>query len=214
MSKYVCSICGYIHDEATGVEWGNLGDDWVCPLCKADKSAFQNQNAQQQAAPVEAILELDDDLRELSVLEMSILCSNLAKGCEKQYQGEEAELFTKLSAYFKAAAPAVDGDMGALTALVDDDLTQHMTLANQIAMAHGDRGAQRALVWSEKVTMMLQSLLKRYAQEGEAMLAHTNVYVCTICGFIYIGDTPPELCPVCKVPSWKFERVEGGQAHG
>ncbi|WP_409967555.1 rubredoxin [Bengtsoniella intestinalis] len=214
MSKYICSICGYIHDEATGVLWDDLGADWVCPLCKADKSAFQNQEAKAKIAPVTETLELDDDLRELSVLEMSILCSNLAKGCEKQYQGEEAELFTKLATYFKAAAPAVEGDTKDLTALVEEDLTQHMVLANQIATTHGDRGAQRALVWGEKVTMILQSLLKRYAQEGDAMLAHTNVYVCTICGFIYIGDTPPELCPVCKVPSWKFERVEGGQTHG
>ena len=33
--------------------------------------------------------------------------------------------------------------------------------------------------------------------------------VCTVCGFVYVGDVAPELCPVCKVPSWKFEKVEG-----
>jgi AcrR family transcriptional regulator len=27
----------------------------------------------------------------------------------------------------------------------------------------------------------------------------------------YIGDTPPDICPVCKVPNWKFEKVEGRQ---
>ena len=26
---------------------------------------------------------------------------------------------------------------------------------------------------------------------------------------IYIGGNPPELCPVCKVPAWKFEKIEG-----
>ena len=41
------------------------------------------------------------------------------------------------------------------------------------------------------------------------MLAGTGVYVCTICGFIHVGDKAPELCPVCKVPGWKFESVEG-----
>jgi Fe-S-cluster-containing hydrogenase component 2 len=35
--------------------------------------------------------------------------------------------------------------------------------------------------------------------------------VCTICGFVFVGDNPPELCPVCKVPNWKFEKV-GGEA--
>jgi len=78
-----------------------------------------------------------------------------------------------------------------------------------VASGVKDRGALRALVWSEKVTRILKSLLIRYQQEGESMLENTNVYVCTICGFIYIGDTPPEICPVCKVPSWKFEKIEG-----
>jgi rubredoxin len=32
---------------------------------------------------------------------------------------------------------------------------------------------------------------------------------CTVCGFVYIGETPPELCPVCKVPPYKFEKIEG-----
>lgn len=64
-------------------------------------------------------------------------------------------------------------------------------------------------VWGEKVTRMLSSLVNRYLNEGEAMLKDTNIWVCTTCGFVYIGDTPPELCPVCKVPDWKFEKIEG-----
>ncbi len=72
-----------------------------------------------------------------------------------------------------------------------------------------DRGALRCQVWAEKVTRMLQSLLTRYQTEGEKMLENTGVYVCTICGFVFIADEPPALCPVCKVPSWKFEKVGG-----
>ena len=81
--------------------------------------------------------------------------------------------------------------------------------ANAVSSDLKDRGALRALVWSEKVTRNLKSLLTRYEKEGDAMLENTNVYVCTICGFIYVGDNPPEFCPVCKVPSWKFEKIEG-----
>ena len=25
-------------------------------------------------------------------------------------------------------------------------------------------------------------------------------FVCTVCGYIHEGDTPPERCPVCKTP--------------
>lgn len=31
---------------------------------------------------------------------------------------------------------------------------------------------------------------------------------CSICGYIYNGDTPPEKCPICKAPAEKFEMQE------
>ena len=77
------------------------------------------------------------------------------------------------------------------------------------AVAAGDRGTQRICVWGEKVTRMLESLLNRYQKDGEAFLKDTQVWVCTVCGFIYVGDSAPQLCPVCKVPAWKFEKIEG-----
>ena len=34
-------------------------------------------------------------------------------------------------------------------------------------------------------------------------------FVCKVCGYIYEGETPPERCPVCKVPASMFEEVKG-----
>lgn len=31
-----------------------------------------------------------------------------------------------------------------------------------------------------------------------------KTFICTVCGFIYEGDTPPEQCPQCKAPAEKF----------
>jgi rubredoxin len=48
MKKYECP-CGYIYDPAigdpdngypAGTAFEELPDDWTCPLCGADKSAF------------------------------------------------------------------------------------------------------------------------------------------------------------------------------
>ena len=64
-------------------------------------------------------------------------------------------------------------------------------------------------MWDDKVTRIHKSLLTRYQRDGEAMLEGVNAYVCTACGFIFLGTEPPELCPVCKVPAWKFDKVEG-----
>ena len=50
MKKYVCDLCGYIYDEAAGdpdngvapgTKWADVPEDWVCPLCGADKSHFE-----------------------------------------------------------------------------------------------------------------------------------------------------------------------------
>ncbi|MEG1426137.1 MAG: rubredoxin [Oscillospiraceae bacterium] len=218
MKKYVCSVCGYVYDEAKGIPaagiapgttWEELPPNWVCPLCGAAKSEFKLQGVAEDK-PV-AVVETSGETSALCPLEISAICSNLAKGCEKQYQAKEAALFTELAQYFeKASAPAKEPKIEKLLALVEKNLMEELPAANAAAAEAADRGAKRALVWSEKVTRILKSLLTRYEQEGDAMLTNTGVYVCTICGFIYVGDTPPALCPVCKVPSWKFEKIEGG----
>lgn len=42
--KYVCQICGFTYDEeAEGVKWEDLGDDYACPLCSVDKSNFSEE---------------------------------------------------------------------------------------------------------------------------------------------------------------------------
>ncbi|NCB44505.1 MAG: rubredoxin [Clostridia bacterium] len=221
MEKYVCSVCGFVYDEAKGIpesgialgsRWEDLPEDWVCPICGATKAEFEKQG--ESAAPAEKkskpVIDVSTDMQQLSSLEISALCTNLARGCEKQYKPEEAALFNELAGYFKTASvPAKDPDFNKLIALIEKDLEEGFPSANTVASDVKDRGALRALVWSEKVTRILKSLLTRYQKEGEAMLQNTGVYVCTICGFIYIGDTPPDICPVCKVPNWKFEKVEG-----
>ena len=219
MRKFVCTICGYVYDEekgnpqggvAPGTRWEDLPDTWVCPLCGAAKSDFRPADAPPKPAPKPLRRREAADMLRLSPLEASALCSNLARGCEKQYLAEEAALFTQLADFFEtASAPAKAPDWAGIADLVEQDLAQTLPAASSAASQAGDRGALRALVWSEKVTRIHKSLLTRYRQEGEAMLKNTGVYVCTICGFIYVGDNPPALCPVCKVPGWKFDQIEG-----
>ena len=218
MKVYVCTVCGYLYEESKGVpgtsilpgtKWEDLPDTWSCPLCGAPKTAFREKGEQAIPLKDEGPKQMTPE-RELSAIEVSVICSNLARGCEKQYLDKESEQFSLLAAKFAAAEkPAKEADFASLLALVEQDLAEGYPYANYISGAEKDRGALRALVWSEKVTNMLRSLLSRYAKEGDRMLEHTGVYLCTICGFVFIGNTPPEICPVCKVPSWKFEKIEG-----
>lgn len=221
MRKYVCSICGFVYDEAVGIpeagiapgtRWEELPDSWVCPLCGATKAEFVEQGAKARPAsdPSNGMAsdEADETLREMSAGELSALCSNLAKGCEKQYKHEEAELFHVLADYYEAkSAPASAQVFSDLFALIEQDLSSGFPNANEASKANADRGALRALTWGEKVTRILNGLISRYEREGDAMLEGTNVYVCEICGFIYVGDEPPAICPICKVPNMKLEQV-------
>ena len=52
MAKYVCSVCGYVYDEATGdpdngiapgTLWADVPDDFTCPLCGVGKEDFEQE---------------------------------------------------------------------------------------------------------------------------------------------------------------------------
>ena len=211
--RYVCSICGYVYDEAKqGKPFAALPETWPCPLCGAAKSAFAPEAAAKSAAPAPTVAPpapAHGDMQKLSPGALSILCSNLARGCEKQYKEEEAALFREIADWFAAAAPAAqETGVDALASRIGEDLAAYPAL-NAAAVQAGDRGTQRICVWGEKVTAILKTLLERYRREGEAMLRDTDIWVCSVCGFAYVGKEPPQLCPVCKVPAWKFEKIEG-----
>ncbi|MDQ7095445.1 rubredoxin [Desulfosporosinus sp. PR] len=223
MKKFVCSICGYIYDEAMGdpekgiapgTKWEDVPEDWVCPLCGAAKADFAEQQVgSQPVVPELSAGENDrDELRELSFGELSALCSNLAKGCEKQYRTEEAELFNQLARYYEGKN-GLQGEsrLNDLSALIQQNLSSGYAQATAVAAGAADRGALRALTWGEKVTKLLNSLLNRYEKQQDALLENTHVYVCEICGFVYIGEEVPEICPVCKVPNKKITEVKGGK---
>ena len=211
--RYVCSICGYVYDEAKqGKPFAALPETWTCPLCGAARSAFAPEAAAKSAAPAPTVAPpalAHGDMQKLSPGALSILCSNLARGCEKQYKEEEAALFREIAAWFAADAPAAqETGVDALASRMGEDLAAYPAL-NAAAVQAGDRGTQRICVWGEKVTAILKTLVERYRREGEAMLRDTDIWVCSVCGFAYVGKEPPRLCPVCKVPAWKFEKIEG-----
>ena len=50
MDKYKCLVCGYIYDPEAGdpdsginpgTPFSDLPDDWVCPVCGAEKDQFE-----------------------------------------------------------------------------------------------------------------------------------------------------------------------------
>lgn len=31
---------------------------------------------------------------------------------------------------------------------------------------------------------------------------------CTVCGYVHVGETPPEKCPICGASKDKFKKIE------
>ncbi len=210
--RYVCQICGYVYDDTVEkVPFSELPDDWKCPMCGASKSDFKPEITPESVTEKTKVEEtvIEEDLEKLSVGQLAAICSNLSRGCEKQYKNDEAKQFKKLADYFSSVTPSVsDATVENISSLLQTDIKNYPIVRAE-ADAAADRGAARVCVWGEKVTRMLASLVDRYLKEGEQMLADTDIWVCTVCGFVYIGKNPPEMCPVCKVPSWKFKKIEG-----
>ncbi len=49
MKLYVCTVCGYVYDPATGdpdsgvkpgTAFEDIPDDWICPICGIGKDGF------------------------------------------------------------------------------------------------------------------------------------------------------------------------------
>ena len=187
--KYICQICGYIYDDAKEkVPFEELPDDWKCPLCGAAKSDFKPESNGNEKKAVTTLEIVDEDLEKLSIGQLAALCSNLARGCEKQYKQKEADLFRQLADYFTAVVPEVnDATVEHLAKELQNDADNYASV-RAVADKNADRGAARVCVWGEKVTRMLSSLVNRYLKEGEAMLKDANIWVCSVCGFVYIED--------------------------
>ena len=214
MKKYKCQICGYIYDDAKEeIKFADLPDDWKCPWCGAPKSMFEeiiedNGDVFQKKEDEKETMEIEesDDLRQLSNSEIAYICSNLAKSCEKQYLEEEQNLFQQLSDYYEKYVDAKDGTLDDLLTLVNKDIEEFNEAVN-IANKLDDRGAKRIITWANKSTNIVKAILTNYKEKGMDYIKNTKIWVCDICGFVYIGDESPQICPVCKVPSLKIMEV-------
>lgn len=211
MGKYRCTICGYIYDDSKEkIKFEDLPDDWKCPACGAPKSLFEEIKEEKEKIKeeekVEIIEEVDDDLRELSNYEISLICSNLAKASEKQYLEEEKDLFRELSRHYEELESAKTGSLDDVINMVNSDINS-FSKAMEVFSKYDDRGAKRVVNWASKSTNIMKVIIDTYKEKGIDYIKNNKIWVCDICGFIYVGDNPPKVCPVCRVPSVKILEV-------
>ena len=86
------------------------GADFLCLHFESADPNGENRSVAECVADAKAVADavtMPHVEKELSAMEMSIICSNLARGCEKQYLPQQAEDFRKLAAFFRSKAEPV-----------------------------------------------------------------------------------------------------------
>ena len=213
MKKYRCKICGHIYDETVEkVKFEDLPEDWKCPLCGAPKNLFEEIKESNEEIIEKEVLEGkndvdEEDLRELTNYEISLICSNLARGCEKQYLEEEKNLFSELSKYYESKEQNLEGTLSDIKNKVTEDVN-NLNNAMNVADKYQDRGAKRIITWATKTSNIMNVIIDNYQNKGIDYLKNTKIWVCDICGFVFVGDVPPQVCPICKVPNFKILEVK------
>lgn len=137
---------------------------------------------------------------------LSAVFSNLCKASEKQQLYETAERYDRLAVLYTGEVSG-EADLDSLRAELADDLESAYPRLQAAGTDASDRGVLRALKWGEKVTTAQRALVDRYLSKGEELVEGKKLLVCEACGFIFLGDGAPEICPVCKAPSSRFSVV-------
>lgn len=137
---------------------------------------------------------------------LTAVFSNLAKAAVKQQKYEVSELLAQLASEY---APSEDssGSLERLREMLAGDIDSEYPGVFDKGRELGDRGALRAATWGEKVTKAQRGLVDRYGSKGESLLEDKQIFVCEACGFLFLGDQAPDICPVCKAPSLRFAAV-------
>lgn len=200
--EYICKACGYKLPSGTKPE--DLPSDWRCPKCGAGKDALGVDEEKIKVNPI-----LDADLPDdLSFGQLSVLFGNLANGCEKQGKKNEQALFKTLSDHYNCVIKKESRNVYAkLDCLLEEDLERDFDGAMKEAQTFTDRGAQRALAWTQKVSYAMRSLLKDKDKMVALIGAGKSVHVCQICGFVVVDDDAPNRCPACNVPKSKIKTL-------
>lgn len=70
----------------------------------------------------------------------------------------------------------------------------------------GELDLQKAEQVAEEIARLTQTEEFNTPAEEEPQATSEIKWICTVCGYIHTGDTPPEKCPLCGVPSDRFQK--------
>ncbi|RSN68041.1 rubrerythrin family protein [Candidatus Korarchaeum cryptofilum] len=77
----------------------------------------------------------------------------------------------------------------------------------ELARSQGVDQAERSFKWAyeaEKIHAELYRKAKESVDAGKDFKIEGKVWICPVCGHTYVGEVPPERCPVCGAPKDRY----------
>ncbi len=104
--------------------------------------------------------------------------------------------------YIKSTEENLKTAIGGETFEVEDMYPAYLAVAKYF----GEKGAEMSFnfaIEAEKIHAKMYGEAKEKAERNED-IEGKGIYICPVCGYTYMGDDPPEKCPVCGAPNNKF----------
>ncbi len=213
MAKYVCKVCGYVHE-------GELTDDFKCPACGAPASEFEKVE-ETSTKNIYAGTKTEQNL--LAAFAGESQARNkytyFASVAKKQGFEQIAALFLKTAEnekehaklWFKALGGIGDTAEN-LRAAAEGENHEWTDMYVQMAKDADEEGFHelaeqfRGVAAIEKThEERYRALLNNVETQQVFEKSEVKVWECRNCGHIVVGTKAPEVCPVCKHPQSYFE---------
>ncbi len=213
MAKYVCKVCGYVHE-------GELTDDFKCPVCGAPASEFEKVE-ETSTKNIYAGTKTEKNLWTAFAGESQARnkYTYFASVAKKQGFEQIAALFLKTAEnekehaklWFKALGGIGDTAEN-LRAAAEGENHEWTDMYVQMAKDADEEGFHelaeqfRGVAAIEKThEERYRALLNNVEMKQVFEKSEVKVWECRNCGHIVVGTKAPEVCPVCKHPQSYFE---------
>lgn len=213
MSKWICKICGYVHEGETAPE--------QCPICKAPASQFEKVEEEKKSKY--AGTKTEKNLMEAFAGESQARnkYTYFAEMARKEGLEQIAAIFEETANQEKQHAKmwfaefhgigSTDQNLEDAAAGENEEWTD---MYKRMAQEAREEGFEELAIKFENVGKVERSyearylrLLKNY-KEGKTFKGDApKGWKCRQCGFIYEGEEAPERCPTCGYPKAYFERM-------
>lgn len=210
MKKFICSVCGYVHEGETAPE--------TCPKCKKPASYFNEAEAKKNPY---AGTKTEKNLWTAFAGESQARnkYTYFASVAKKAGYEQIAELFLKTAEnekehaklWFKALGELGDTATNLLHAAEGENAEwtdMYETMAKEaeeegfVELAKQFRGVAAIEKEHEE---RYRALLKNVESKTVFEKSGVTVWECRNCGHIVVGVKAPETCPVCNHPQSYFE---------